>query len=204
MTSTHPDAAPAPHPSSIWAGAVVVLRAYEPEDWEQETQYEENSADQRSGWKAWPPRSRHAHQAWCREAAEDKPEGDAVQFRLAIARRTDRLAVGAINVHDVDVTNGTFMYGVAVGERYQGNGYGAEAVLLVMRYMFDERRFQKCEAGVYDFNDASLALHRRLGFLEEGRLRRHVFSGGRYHDEIRFGMTAEEFRERYPHLAPVL
>lgn len=45
--------------------------------------------------------------------------------------------------------------------------------------MFGEQRYHKCEVGIYDFNHASLALHHRLGFTEEGRLRDHEFFAGR-------------------------
>src|SRR5579863_7060611 len=95
-------------------------------------------------------------------------------------------------------------YGIGVGPEHKGNGYAAEAVLLVMRFMFDERRFQKCEARVYDYNAASISLHRKLGFTEEGRLRRHLFLAGEYRDELMFGMTVEEFRELYPKLKSTL
>jgi RimJ/RimL family protein N-acetyltransferase len=77
-------------------------------------------------------------------------------------------------------------------------------VLLVLRFMFDERRFQKCEARVYDYNSASISLHRKLGFVEEGRLRRHLFLAGEYRDEFVFGMTVEEFHQLYPKLKPAL
>ena len=75
--------------------------------------------------------------------------------------------VGGINVHEADQANGTFSYGVGVGPEHKGQGYAAEAVLLVLRFMFDERRFQKCEAKVYDYNSASIALHQKL--LELGQ-----------------------------------
>jgi RimJ/RimL family protein N-acetyltransferase len=42
-------------------------------------------------------------------------------------------------------------------------------------------------------NEASIRLHRALGFLEEGRRRRNLFFDGQYHDDILFGLTREEF-----------
>ena len=44
------------------------------------------------------------------------------------------------NSRTVDMVNGTFRFGVAVGEQHKGHGYADEAVLLLLRYMFDERR----------------------------------------------------------------
>ena len=188
---------------SIWVGDKVQLRAREPRDAEVIPLYE-HSADERSGWMIMPPRSRMATRKAIEESAEKRPGPQALELDLAIARREDDLMVGGINVNEVDQTNGTFAYGVGIGREHKGNGYAAEAVLLVLRFMFDERRFQKCEARVYDYNSASVSLHRKLGFVEEGRLRRHLFLAGEYHDELMFGMTAEEFRQLYPKLKPAL
>ena len=189
---------------SIWVGDRIHLRAYEPDDAEAEAAFDAHSVDQRSGWKAFPPRSSAARKTWIEETAGKKHEGDAVDFSLAIARRSDDRIVGSINPHSVDLVNGTFSFGIAVGAEHKGQGYAGEAVLLLQRYMFDERRFQKCETLVYSYNTPSLALHRKLGFVEEGRQRRHLFLGGAYHDAVLFGMTVEEFHELYPKLRPRL
>ena len=189
--------------NSIWVGDRIRLRGLEAEDAEEEKNASD-SVDERSGWKIWPPRSSAAHRAQVDEAALAKPEGDAANFRLIIARRKDNRYVGSISTHGADPTNGTFLFGVGIGTEHKGKGYAAEAVLLVMRYMFEERRFQKCGSGVYGYNEPSLRLHRKLGFVEEGRVRRHIYSGGEYHDVVLFGMTVEEYRERYPRLRPKL
>jgi RimJ/RimL family protein N-acetyltransferase len=188
---------------SIWIGDKIHLRAREPRDADVTALFE-NSADERSGWMILPPRSRLAVRKSIEESAGQAPGPRALELDLAIARREDDLIVGGISVSEVDQTNGTFAYGVGVGREHKGNGYAAEAVLLVMRFMFDERRFQKCEARVYDYNSASISLHRKLGFVEEGRLRRHLFLAGEYYDELMFGLTVEEFRQLYPRLKPTL
>lgn len=66
-----------------------------------------------------------------------------------------------------------------------------------MRYYFEELRYQKANTRVNSFNEPSLALHRHLGFVEEGRRRRVGFSGGEHFDDILFGMTVEEFHDRF-------
>lgn len=188
---------------SIWIGDKVQLRAHEPQDADPLPLYAD-TRDQRSGWMVMPPQSRVATRKLFEESAEKRPGPDTLEFDLVIARREDDLMVGGINVHETDLTNGTFSYGVGIHPQHKGNGYAAEAVLLILRFMFDERRFQKCEARVYDYNTASRSMHRKLGFLEEARLRRHLFLGGEYHDELVYGMTVDEFHERYPRLRPEL
>lgn len=190
-------------PTSIWVGDRVRLRGWEPTDVAYEKDYDD-STDQRSGWKVFPPRSSVAHTAYVEEASRAKPEGEALDVRLVIARREDDRIVGSINTHSVRPIPGTFMFGVSVAAQHKGHGYAGEAALLLMRYMFEERRFQKCESGLYAYNEASMALHLKLGFVQEGRLRRRAYLGGEYHDVVLFGMTIEEFREKYPELRPRL
>jgi RimJ/RimL family protein N-acetyltransferase len=46
---------------------------------------------------------------------------------------------------------------------------------------------------VYGYNTASVKLHEKLGFVEEGRRRRRQFFAGGYHDLVLMGMTVEEY-----------
>ena len=46
---------------------------------------------------------------------------------------------------------------------------------------------------VYSFNEPSIRMHEKLGFVFEGRLRRTVYTNGRHYDTIYFGLTKEEF-----------
>jgi RimJ/RimL family protein N-acetyltransferase len=93
---------------------------------------------------------------------------------------------------------GTFGYGLGIGRPHQRRGYATEAIVLLLRCMFGEPRYQKCDVGVYAYDTASLALHRKLGFVEEGRRRRAQFMAGRYHDEVLLGLTVEEFTADHP------
>lgn len=105
--------------------------------------------------------------------------------------------VGGISYHSRDEKNGLFSFGIVVGSAYRQRGYAADAALILMRYGFWERRYQKCNSMCMDTNQGSIALHRSLGFVEEGRRRRTVFCNGRYYDDILWGMTREEFDARY-------
>ena len=83
-----------------------------------------------------------------------------------------------------------------IRREHQRRGYASEAIALVLRYYFQELRYQKASVRAYSFNEPSIRLHERLGFQLEGRLRREVYTEGRYFDVLVFGMTAEEFAAR--------
>jgi RimJ/RimL family protein N-acetyltransferase len=103
---------------------------------------------------------------------------------------------GGISLHSQDEKNGLFSFGVVIDREHRGQGYAADAVRILLRYGFWERRYQKCDSACLHTNEASIRMHEKLGFLEEGRRRRQVFLNGAYHDEVLFGMTREEFDAR--------
>ncbi|GAA2429184.1 GNAT family protein [Streptomyces macrosporus] len=175
--------------TSFWTGKRVRLRGIEPDDW---AAFMRLAVDEeRLGDLLHPPRSAEGFRAWARERAAAKPEGD--RFGLAIEAVDTGEMVGAVGSHHADPHAGRFEYGVTIGADHRRKGYAAEAVVMLLRFMFAERRYHKCEARIFAHNEASLALHRRLGFVEEGRLRDHVFFAGRHHDLVVMGMLADEF-----------
>jgi RimJ/RimL family protein N-acetyltransferase len=178
---------------SIWQGELVRLRGVEPDDWEAFMRFDQDSDDMRSGGMLFPPRSAEGYRCWAREEAEKRPDLRNDDFNLAIESLAEKCMVGSIGTHLSDRRAGTFGCGLGIGREFQRRGFGSEAVVLLLRYMFAERRFQKCNVGVYAYNTASLGLFAKLGFVEEGRRRRAEFMGGRYHDEVLLGVTVEEF-----------
>ena len=181
--------------TSPWEGSRVRLRAIEPGDVDAFIAADEDGAGSRSGWRVWPPRSRWAVGEWIRQGSESGEDGDEV--RLVVEAIASGEVVGTLNTQQCDPTAGTFGYGVTIWPWQRRQGYASDAVVVVLRYLFGERRYQKCTVGVLDTNEASIALHRSLGFTEEGRVRRAHFRAGRYHDEVLFGMTVEEFEQRW-------
>ncbi len=104
--------------------------------------------------------------------------------------------VGGVSLHSMDRKNGVFSFGVVIEVPHRTKGYAKDAVTVLLRYGFQERRFQKCNSAAVHTNAASIALHRSLGFNEEGRRSRRWFYSGQYHDDVLFGMTVEEFEVR--------
>lgn len=184
-------------PDDLWAGHLVRLRAIEVEDAEAFHSYDRDTTGQRLGSGVKVPRSLAATRKWAEEASKRE---DGKSFSLAIARLSDDLAVGSISVNREDRQNRVMHYGIGLGRSHWRKGYGREAVLLLLRYYFEELDFVRVECGVFEFNPGSLDFHRSLGFVEEGVRRKAFLSGGQWWDDTEMGMLAGEFRARYPEL----
>jgi len=136
------------------------------------------------------PTSTELQKSFLEKYAGCKDTGGEVMFTIETLEGTN---VGGISLHGRDEKNGVFSFGIVLGREHRGEGYAEEALRILLKYGFWERRYQKCNSACAHTNDASIALHKKVGFVEEGRRRRQFFFGGEHHDEVLFGMTREEF-----------
>jgi RimJ/RimL family protein N-acetyltransferase len=113
---------------------------------------------------------------------------------IAFAIETHEQAfVGVATMHSIDERHGKFSFSVIVDRQYRKRGYAEDAVRRILKYGFLERRFHKCKSACASYNPASIQLHQKLGFMQEGRLREEWFYNGKHHDELLFGMTLDEY-----------
>lgn len=180
---------------NLFEGQRVRLRSLEPGDAETLFRHLQDTEIARRDARIQWPRSLADIKRQLEQPHEAQPTDD---HNLIIETLDGRL-VGGIDIQSTDRRNGTFSIGIGLGDRAEwGKGYAKEAMLLALRHMFHERRYQKCNIAVYAFNARALGLYRRLGFQDEGRVRRNYYTNGEYHDEIFLGMTREEFDAQYP------
>jgi RimJ/RimL family protein N-acetyltransferase len=175
---------------NFWQGQKVRLRGIEPADAETFFRWNMDSETGRSLEFLWPPVSLAQVRQQIAAQALQKLERDEFHWIIEDATGT---AVGSIDTHHCDARTGTFRYGIHVAAEHQRRGYASEAILLVVKYYFEELRYQKVTVGVFAPNEASIALHERLGFTREGTLRRMGYTHGAHFDQHYYGLTREEW-----------
>lgn len=177
---------------NFWQGRLVRLRGLEPSDAETFARWNLDSETARDLDFVWPPVSLEFVRRDFEQLSLKKLEADAFFFVVEDAAGG---AVGHISTHGCDQRGGVFRYGLGVAPEHRRRGYATEAALLVLKYYFEELRYQKCLVGVHSNNAASVALHEKLGFVREGTLRRMVYTGGRFHDLYHYGILKEEWEQ---------
>ena len=183
--------------SSIWQGKLIRLRAIEPSDWETFWLWDEEDTDQsRNLYFIPPPGSQERQKRWAERESVQEKDGDNFRF---IMENNEGQLVGCIDVNNCDPRVGHLHYGLNVAKEHRRKGYASEAILLVLRYYFQELRYQKATITLYSFNEATIRLHESLGYQLEGRIRRAVYTRSQYFDELLVGLTAEEFAEKHAH-----
>jgi len=179
---------------NYWDGSRIRLRAVEAAD--AEAHHAFNLTDEYGLLdQIYPPGSLARVRQWAEGQTLAGFEHETYSFQME-SMETNEL-VGGIATHHCDARTGVLSYGLHVLEGHRGQGYASEAICLVLRYYFQERRYQKANVGVFSFNAPSVRLHESLGFQLEGRLRRTLYTRGMHADLLWFGLTVEEFRARH-------
>lgn len=104
--------------------------------------------------------------------------------------------IGGCSLHDIDWKNSVASVGIFIGHRnYRDDGYGTEAMELLLNFIFNQTTLNKIMLKVFSFNKRAIKSYKKNGFIEEGRLRQNIFRNGKYHDEIIMGILRREYKK---------
>jgi len=106
-------------------------------------------------------------------------------------------AMGRCMLFSVDHVNRHAMLGILLDRAHQGQGYGREAVRLLLDYAFCLLNLNSVMLGVMAFNEGALRCYRAVGFGEIGRRRQARIMAGVKHDAILMDILAEEYEPVY-------
>ena len=105
--------------------------------------------------------------------------------------------IGDINLHHRDHRSRTSAFGIGIYDpEYVGQGYGREAISLLLDWMFRIQNYQRVWLDTWATNERDIRCYRALGFVEEGRQRRQIYVDGQYIDVVMMGLLREEWLER--------
>ena len=141
------------------------------------------------------------------DVVEDK---DAFAVRCSARQRERQLGTGygygvfvdgnfggEINLSSVQ--RGPFQsayVGYWIDEKLAGNGYTPEAVVVLLRLVFDELHLHRVQIAIIPRNSASRRVVEKLKIREEGVAQRYLEINGAWEDHVRYAITSEEWEER--------
>jgi RimJ/RimL family protein N-acetyltransferase len=112
----------------------------------------------------------------------------------SFAIEADGEMIGHCALFNENHTARTGELGITIGdEAYWGRGYGRECVQLLLEYAFRHHNFRKVWLNVHAQNQRAVRSYSSCGFVEEGRLREHVWSDGAYDDLLMLGVLRDEW-----------
>ena len=132
------------------------------------------------------------------EAREKKWIEDTIfhssDIKLAICLIQNNLHIGNVYLTDINNVNRTAESHILIGNKdYWGQGYACEALLQMLHYGFEERGLNRIYAHINIDNEASLRMHEKCGYKQEGVLRQAVFKNGTFKDVVVMSILSKEF-----------
>ncbi len=100
--------------------------------------------------------------------------------------------IGACELGAIDRRVRSAVLGIWIGKPFWGRGFGTDAVRTLARFGFNEMNLQRIRLLVQETNPRAKAAYEKVGFKEEGRLRRAAFIEGEHVDLIEMGLLAED------------
>lgn len=163
-------------------GNTIFLRALEPEDLafiyhieNDETIWEVSNTQ--------TPYSKFLITQYLENAHQDIYE--AKQLRLAICKNENLEAIGLIDLFDFDPKNKRAGVGIIIqNEVDRNNGFGKEALGLMINYAFHQLQFHQLYANIGTENLPSLSLFKTFGFEKIGVKKDWNFTNNSFHDEV--------------------
>jgi ribosomal-protein-alanine N-acetyltransferase len=103
-------------------------------------------------------------------------------------------AIGIFQVRSLESGFGTAEWGFALGSQYWGTGLFVDGARLVLDFAFDVIGARRLEARAAVANGRGNGALRKLGAVQEGVLRRSFQRHGEFHDQVLWGILAQDWR----------
>lgn len=106
----------------------------------------------------------------------------------------DGKPIGVMGIHNINWVHRHCTTGAVIGEKdYWGKGYGTDAKMYLLDYIFNTLNLNRVGSNVIAYNKRSLRYSLHCGYKIEGRRRKMIFKKGRYWDLIDLGVFKQEW-----------
>lgn len=171
-------------------GKKVVLRPLEESDLDfcQVLYNDPHIRDMVVGWDF--PSSKKNQKIWFESLIKDKRN---IRFIIE-TKKKERL--GLTGLWNIDWHNRSALNAIKllVTRKTKGKGYGKDAIMAMAAFAFFNVGLHKLWCEIIDYNIPSLkAYTQRCGWKIEGKLRKHIFKNGEYHNLYSIGCLKDDF-----------
>jgi len=104
--------------------------------------------------------------------------------------------IGNITLQNIHPTFRSAEIGIIIGDKqYRGNGYGTEAIKLLVDHAFIRMNLNRLQAGAVVKNLGSTRAFQKAGFQQEDILRQAYYCDGEYQDVAIMGLLKSDWRK---------
>ncbi len=126
----------------------------------------------------------------------DKHIHDQSERRFILER--ENTPVGLVELVEINHIHRRAEFQIIISPVYQGKGYATIATRLAMDYAFTVLNLYKLYLIVDCENLRAIGIYKKVGFIEEGRLRHEFFVNGEYRDVFRMAIFQPDYLAQRP------
>ena len=139
-----------------------------------------------------PPTTVEGFERFIMWAQRERQAGNYACF--AIVPQGMSTAIGIFQVRSLEPGFASAEWGFALGSQYWGTGMFVDGARLVLDFAFDVIGAQRLEARAAVANGRGNGALRKIGAVQEGLLRRSFLRNGQHHDQVLWGILADDWR----------
>jgi RimJ/RimL family protein N-acetyltransferase len=139
-----------------------------------------------------PPTTVEGFEHFIRWTLRERQAGNFACF--AVVPDGMETAIGIFQLRSLEPGFASAEWGFVLGSQYWGTGMFVDGAALVLDFAFDVIGTRRLEARAAVANGRGNGALRKLGAVQEGVLRRSFLRHGQYHDQVLWGILAEDWR----------
>lgn len=130
---------------------------------------------------------------FCKDKLEKSIErSDEIRFMIRLLDQDE--PVGMATLDGILWSQRTAWLAIGLGERWAwGQGYGTEALNLILRYGFGVLNLHRVSLTVFEYNRRAIRTYEKLHFAVEGRAREFLERNGRRWDMLFMGLLRHDW-----------
>ena len=130
------------------------------------------------------------------KTAEEMRFIEEVHGTFMVERVADGVAIGTVDwrpaMYGPNPESRAWAFGISLAAEGRGQGYGAEAIRLLVEYLFETTSASRIEGSTDIENVASQRALEKAGFTREGVARKAQFRAGELHDLVLYSRLRDD------------
>lgn len=145
----------------MFEGKLVRLRAYRKEDIEKALEFANDPEVKKYLVPGIPfPWRKEDEEKWYQSLNPFSTDS----YSFAIEKLSDGEYIGGCGINKIDWKNSVAEVGIFLGRPYWNQGYGTDAMRVLVRFIFNEMNINKIKLHVFSFNERAKRVYEKIGF----------------------------------------
>jgi diamine N-acetyltransferase len=169
-------------------GKRITLRAIDPNDLPRYVTWL-NDPEVTRHLKTLPPFNLDNETDWY-----ERQRNDQSDLNLAIVLNESQEHIGSVSLMQINQRDQNAELGIVIGDKTKwGQGYGQEAITLLLKYSFLQLNLHRIYLRVDASHSAGIRCYTNCGFKEEGRMRHSTYHHGQFEDQLMMSVLRPEY-----------